>query len=220
MRFVSLFNACLVALVLFAGTGMQARAERIVLGAFSAGDTQGWRNEPFDGIDPSRYDVAEVDGRTALRGRCDDSASVFVLEREVDLREHPVLQWSWRVDEVYRDIPERKKAGDDFPARVYVVVDGGLLQRRTRAVNYVWASRLEPGTAWPNPFSGRAMMVALQSGPKGEWVSESRNVREDLQRYFGRRVDVINGVAVMTDCDNHNGTGKAYFGDIYFTGDS
>lgn len=210
-----------VSVLLFASVACCAtaagQAERLTLGAFSQGSTEGWENASFDDIKRSDYRIVTVDGRKALRGRCDDSASVFGIEREVDLNATPVLHWSWRVDRVYPQIDEQRKSGDDFVARVYAVIDGGLLKWRTRALNYVWASTLPVGTAWPNPFQSRAMMVAVQSGAGGGWRSESRNLKADFAEYFDKQADHIDGIALMTDCDNHGGTGQAYFGDIYFT---
>lgn len=190
-----------------------------MLGEFSAGITAGWEAAAFDDIRESEYDIVEVDGRTALRGRCSDSASVFGIEKDIDLEKAPVLHWSWRVEGVYPGIDERSKDGDDFPARVYAIIDGGLLKWRTRAINYVWASEAEAGSAWPNPFQSRAMMVAVRSGKAraGEWLSERRNLRDDFKRYFDLDADLVDGIALMVDCDNHGGEGIAYFGDIYLT---
>lgn len=195
--------------------------EPLMLGRFSAGDTDGWKRATFDGIPASDYRIVTLDGRKALRGRCRDSAAVFGIERRIDLDETPVLNWSWRVERTYDDLDERQRGGDDFPARVYAVIDGGWLKWRTRALNYVWASRSPPGSAWPNPFRDQAMMVAVRSGRAraGEWVSERRNLRGDFRRHFGIDADHIDGVAVMTDCDNHGGRATAYYGDIYMTAD-
>lgn len=194
-----------------------AESDRVTLGAFSAGDISGWENAAFDDIPESEYALAEVDGRRVLRGTCSDSASVFGIEREIDLTRTPVLHWSWRVPAVYSGLDERNRAGDDFPARVYAVIDGGWLAWRTRAINYVWASRVPIGAVWPNPFKEQAMMVAVQSGGADGWVREARNVRADFKAQFGIDANHIDGVAVMVDCDNHGGRGEAYFGDIYFT---
>lgn len=190
-----------------------------MLGEFSSGDTGGWRAAAFDGIPESDYSVVEVDGRTALRGRCRDSASVFGLRRRIDLGKTPILNWSWRVETTYEGIDERSKAGDDFPARVYAVIDGGWLKWRTRALNYIWAGRAQRGDSWPNPYRKRSMMIVLRSGDAraGEWVSERRNLRADFRRYFDIETDHIDGIVLMTDCDDHGGRATAYYGDIYLT---
>ena len=68
---------------------------------FEQGQTGDWRAETFDDIASSDYDLVNLNGRTALRGRCDDSASVFGIEREIDLDATPIMHWRWRVDVVY-----------------------------------------------------------------------------------------------------------------------
>lgn len=166
------------------------------------------------------YRSVDIDGRKALEARCDSAGSTLYLDREIDLRETPVMEWSWRVDETFAaDIDETVKAGDDFAARVYVVMDGGLLRWRTRAITYVWASAMEQASDWPNPYASQAWMVALRSGPAeqpGSWKNERRNVREDFRRYHGRDLDKIDGVAVMTDCNDLETTARAWYGEIRF----
>jgi hypothetical protein len=186
------------------------------VGAFSAGGLGGWQERSFKGN--SRYRLTELDGRQVLHASCDGGASVLYREQKIDLNETPVLQWSWRVEETFTGVNERSKAGDDYPARVYVVVDGGLLAWRTIAMNYVWASEQPKDSAWDNAFIGNAKMLALRSGSgeAGQWQQESRNVREDFRRFHGRDIDRIDGVAVMTDCDNTGGQAEAWFGDIRF----
>lgn len=193
-------------------------AERVELSRFASDGLERWQTRGFDDVPASDYALVELDGRTVLRARCAGGASLIGVEREIDLERTPVLHWSWRVDNVFSGIEERRKAGDDFAARVYVVIDGGLLVWRTRAVNYVWASREPAGTNWLNPFRDEAMMVALQSGDAGSrrWVHESRNVKADFRRFFDRDATRIDGIALMTDCDNHGGEATAYYDNIYF----
>jgi len=189
------------------------------VGNFSKGIIKNWEAAEFSDIPQSTYQLVDLDGRKVLRGRCNASASVFGLEQQIDLNATPIMHWSWRVDSVYKGINEKTKAGDDYVARVYAVVDGGILKWRTRAINYVWASSVPAGSAFPNPYRDEAMMVALQSGTKGagQWHQESRNVKADFKKFYDKDTDVIDGIALMTDCDNHKGTGQAYFGDVYFT---
>lgn len=177
-----------------------------------------WRHHSFSGA--TRYQAVHVDGREALHARCAASASGLVLERTIDLRRTPILEWSWRVDETFPPgIDERTRAGDDYPARLYVVKDGGVLRWRSRAVNYAWASAMPAGSAWHNAYLGQAHMLTLRSGPPdapGQWVTERRNVREDFRRFHGMEIDSIDAVAIMTDCDDRGETAEAWYGAIRF----
>ena len=59
-------------------------------------------------------------------------------------------------------------------------------------------------------------MLAVDSGNEkaGTWRSHARNIPADFLRLFGRKVDRLEGVAVMTDSDNSRGRARAWYGDI------
>jgi len=137
----------------------------------------------------------------------------------VDLRRTPWLSWSWRVDRVLNGVDERSKSGDDYPARVYVVVSGGAAFWKTRSLVYVWSSHQPVGATWDNAFTRNAQVMALRSGMKdaGQWVSEKRNIRDDSRQQFGEDLDYIDAVALMTDTDNSGQSATAWYGDLYFT---
>lgn len=187
---------------------------------FSPADIVAWPDHGFSG--QTRYSLVTIDAEAAVHADCADSASGLVLERRIDLAATPVIEWRWRVTETFpADGRERQRDGDDFPARLYVVRDGGLLRWRTRAVNYVWASEGPAGADWPNPFASQARMVALRVGvgAGGGWHTERRNIREDFRRFHDLDLDTIDAVAVMTDCDNRGTTAQAWYGTIRFLPD-
>ncbi|MET0963736.1 MAG: DUF3047 domain-containing protein, partial [Noviherbaspirillum sp.] len=195
-----------------------AAAETVPVGAFSAGDLAGWEDKSFKGH--TVYALAPgPSGATVLQASTEGMASGRFRKIRVDLARTPVLNWSWKIEAPYRDIDEGSKGGDDFPVRVYVVVERGLLGLRTRAMNYVWASARPVGARWANPFTSQAMMLAVDSGAAkaGAWVSHKRNVREDLRAAFGEDVIEIHAVALMTDGDNGGRSARAWYGDIFFT---
>ena len=130
-----------------------------------------------------------------LEAESDGAASSFYLEREIDLAARPVLEWRWRVEAPLAVADERVRAGDDFAARVYVVAPGEGLFALPIAISYVWSGSAPVGADWPNPFTSKVRMVAVESGPAhaGEWRRYRRNVREDFRRLFGREVDELGG---------------------------
>ncbi|HLF96887.1 MAG TPA: DUF3047 domain-containing protein [Methylococcaceae bacterium] len=201
---------CFAAVVAAAGL-------RIPVGEFSQGRLVGWETKIFQG--ETRYGLMELDGRAVLKAESRGTASGLVRKMAVDLENTPYLHWSWRAENTLGKLNERTKSGDDYPARLYVVVSGALAFWRTRSLNYVWASALPAGSAWPNAFAGQSVrMLALRSGEEetGRWHEEKRNVRDDLKRYFKEDIRQIDAVALMTDTDNTGGQAVAYYGDIYF----
>lgn len=196
-----------------------AGSARIDAGRFSQGDLSGWQTKTFKG--ETRYTLGRDGERRALHAESRASASGLVRKLHIDLAQTPFLHWSWKVDNVLGNNDEWTRRGDDYPARIYVVFSGGLLFWRTRAIDYVWSSNQPIGTTWPNAFTGRARMIAVESGPDriGSWVDERRDVRADYRNLFGSNPGSADAVAIMTDTDNTGLSASAWYGDIWFAAD-
>lgn len=176
-----------------------------------------WPTRSFDG--ETHYAIVEKDGVKVLQAQSRGQASARYLEREINLNETPYLHWCWQVSDTYSGLDETTKAGDDYPARVYVARKTGLLPWQVESVNYVWSSTQEAGSIWTNAFTDRAKLMALQGGSSrvGEWVSEVRDIRADFATLFGSSPDLINGVALMSDGDNANVNATAWFTHLGFS---
>lgn len=208
-------------MMLFTGLGSTAAdTSRVIVGEFSGGSLEGWKPKSFKGT--TQYTIELLDDVRVLRANSEQSASGLVKEQRIDLEQTPYLNWRWRIENRLGARDEQSKSGDDYAARIYVVVSGGWAFWRTRAINYVWADNSPKGMVWPNAFAGRnAMMIALRSADDqtGTWYQEKRNVLRDLEAQFGKGIRYIDGVALMTDTDNAGGSAVAYYGDIYFSRD-
>ncbi|SDN77744.1 DUF3047 domain-containing protein [Vreelandella arcis] len=176
-----------------------------------------WPTRNFDG--ESRYAIVEKDGTQVLEAQSQGQASARYLEREINLDETPYLHWCWQVSTTYPGLDETTKAGDDYPARVYVARKTGLLPWQVQSVNYVWSSTQDAGSTWINAFTDRAELMALQGGTSkvGEWVAEVRDVRADFATLFGDTVTTIDGVALMSDGDNSGSHATAWFSKLGFS---
>jgi len=190
-----------------------ALAGEVKVGEFSAGDLSGWESEEFSGR--TDYRIVEDGGRKVLQAVSRGAASGLVKELELDIRQSPMLRWSWKVEDVVAGGDARKKSGDDYAARVYVVFPATFFWN-TRGINYIWANQLPRGEAVPNPYTDNVIMVAVRSGqdPAGKWFSEERDVYADYRRLFGEEPPALGAVAIMTDTDNTGGSATAYYGDI------
>lgn len=188
---------------------------------FSEGDLSDWEEKSFKGN--SQYSFVEVKSNKklikVLRASTEGQASGLFKDVVIDLQKTPYLHWSWQVKNLLEGNDERSKEGDDYPARIYVVVSGGVFFWNTKAINYVWSSNQPQGSEWPNAYTGNAKMIAVQAGKEkvGQWVKEKRNVREDLKRLFGDDLTQIDAIAVMVDGDNTGQSATSFFGDIYFS---
>jgi hypothetical protein len=137
------------------------------------------------------------------------------------VRALPILRFEWKVEAIYEGHDPRRKAGDDYPLRLYLFFPldeekAGLLDRLARtlygqlpphsSLNYVWSSVAAPrDKPYPSPYTGRVRMIPLQGGPArlGQWVAEELDVLADYRLAFGQ--DPPPGpaqLAVMNDSDN------------------
>ncbi len=196
-------------------------AESILpIGEFSRNRLDGWEQKSFKG--ETRYQLQTLDGVVVLRADSQAAGSGLFKEQTIDLEKTPFLNWSWRISNRLTGLNEQSKSDDDYAARVYVVVKGGLAFWRTKAINYVWFSNSAKARVWPNAFAGdHVMMLALRGSEAAlnVWQTEKRDVRADLKKLFGEDFRTIDAVALMTDTDNSHGQVSAFYGDIWFSKD-
>jgi Protein of unknown function (DUF3047) len=225
MRISPLMLAGLFAATLFAPVLLLADDQTSVAN-FSEGDLSDWEEKSFEGNSLYRFvdavkldDAKNAQAGKVLHASTEGQASGLFKEVDIDLNKTPYLNWSWQVKNIFTGNDERSKEGDDYPARIYVVISGGVFFWNTKAINYVWSSNQDIGSEWPNAYTGNAKMIAVQTGNKkvGQWITERRNVRADLKRLFGEGLTHIDAVAVMVDGDNTGQAATAYFGDISFS---
>jgi hypothetical protein len=138
----------------------------------------------------------------------------LVLKNKISLTITPYINWSWLVEKTLHGLNERSKSGDDFVARIYVVIDGGFMVWKTNSLNYVWSSNQAKGLVWDNPFAGsivKMMSIERKESQTSKWYEEKRNVYQDLIDIFGgqgsekanlKAYNYIDIIAIMTDTDN------------------
>ena len=213
-----LFRAVMIILIGLMSGSVGAETSKIMVGEFSAGKLDGWEEKEFVGS--TTYGIREVDDQKILAAESKAAASGLFKKMSVNLDKTPYLNWRWKVGNILAGLDEKTKAGDDFPARDYVV-HSGFFFWQTIAVNYVWSGNNDKDQSWPNPFTSNAYMYAVDSGESGinQWRQYKRNVKEDFKAMHGKDISKIDVIAVMTDTDNSAMSASALYGDIYFTKD-
>lgn len=187
--------------------------DTLEVGRFSSGSLEGWEKKSFKG--ETEYRIVTDGDRRVLQAESRGSASGYYRKLKVDPRGFPLLRWSWRVAGTVSGENPRSKGGDDYAARVYLVFPGFFFWQ-SRSIVYVWSRSLKKGESLPSPYTGRVMVVAVESGDAlaGVWVNEERNYLADYRRLFGEEPGTLGAVAVMTDTDNTGGQARAWYGDI------
>ncbi len=193
-----------------------------IIEEFAAGQFKGWNERVFEGT--TSYQPVIREGRTVLEATANSSASLLFKQQTVDLGSTPILEWTWKITGTYAplasgQVDERSRAGDDFPARIYVVFRNGPLPRDALAVNYIWSSRAPIGSYWPNPYQKNAVMMVVDSGDSraGQWVTHTRNVAEDFKQIFNKDISKLDGYAVMVDGDNTGSATTSWFDKLSFS---
>ena len=199
-----------------------------------------WQHQPLPKVErENRYTLVEdmPDGRaqTVLRIDSEAAASTLAHPLAVDPAERPWLSWRWKVSAPVAGSDFRRKEGDDYAARVYVLFDYPVerlsfgeraaialarvlhgAELPTAALAYVWGTAQAAGAIGPNPYTDRVRMVVVDSGAAraGQWVSVRRNVAEDFRAAFGEEAPPITGIAVGADTDNTGEAVTAWFADL------
>lgn len=233
----------LAALLAMFATASADTSEVLEVGKFSAeaegeGPPAGW--EPLTWKRVKRHTQYRLvrDGDTVVVKAVSQAASAG-LKREIkiDPRAYPIVQWRWKVTNIYKNGDVTKKEGDDYPARLYVAFEYdsarvGFFDKAKYegarllygqypplgAINYIWESRAPKGMIVSNPYTDRVRMVVMESGTErlNTWVTEERNLLEDYRKAFDDEPTAISGVAIMTDSDNTKEAATTYYGDILF----
>jgi len=180
----------------------------------------------------SNYSIVELDGKNVLKAHSNNSASALVHKERFNVFENPVLRFRWRVENVFVKGDARKRSGDDYPARVYVLFeydssDVGLGTRLQYSaarllygeypphstINYIWESRETDDSILTSAYTSRARLFILRSGNEltGYWLNEERNILEDYRKAFGEDPPKIATLAIMSDADNTEEEAISYF---------
>jgi hypothetical protein len=198
---------------------------------------EGWKPLTFKKVPRhTDYRLVQDGDRVVIKATSAASASGLIKVVSIDSQQYPIVRWSWRVENILQKSDVTRKAGDDYPARLYItfayeperVSIGRKLKYKAgralfgdipiAALNYIWESKAPVGTIVDNAFTDFAKMIVVQSGAErlGSWVEEERNVYEDYKAAFGEQPPMINGIAIMSDTDNTGEQALAYYGDIVF----
>lgn len=185
----------------------------------ASGVPAGWEMMEFAGTDPS-VELVRVDGRVALRMRSERNS--FALHRDLvlDVRQYPVLTWSWKVIRLPSGGDVRDPGRNDQAAQVYVVFPRWPAPRTSSdVIGYVWDSRAPVGTTVIHPRAFNVRIIVLESGQDRleTWVREQRNVAEDYRALFGGLPPRAGKVALMIDSNDTKSGAEALFQDLTFS---
>jgi len=81
-----------------------------------------WKPFYFTKIKEHTIYSVEEDGDIAyLKAESNSSASGIILKKEIRIFKYPKIKWRWKISNVFKKGDAKEKAGDDYPARVYII---------------------------------------------------------------------------------------------------
>ena len=172
-----------------------------------------WEQLKFGAL--TDYSIVREGTNHCLKAVADKTCSALMTKVYVKPGSRLIARWQWKIDHVPSNSNDRIADRFDHSARIIIAFDTFLGPPRT--VNYIWANLDKVGATLPHPLSGRAQMIALESGNQkaGEWISEERDVTADWHELFGDKpMPAIVAVGVITDSENTGSNVTGYYRDI------
>ncbi len=191
-----------------------------------------WRLADIPKLKPSERSLVEQDGKQVLRIKADAAAGGLLHPLDLPGDQAWQLSWQWRSEQKLKQARFATREGDDYAARVYVLLDYPLdsLSFVTRqklrlartffdpelpaaTLSYVWDNRKPPGSHARSAYTETVEMMVLRGpeAPLGQWLSESRNLNADAIAAFGSAPRKILGVVFAADSDNTGESAESYF---------
>jgi hypothetical protein len=177
------------------------------------------------------YRVQKEGEKGFLVAQADNSASGIIYSRSFNIYKTPIIKWKWKISNIYLAGDEKKKSGDDYPLRIYVVFKyapekAGVFQQTQynalkllygeypphSSLNYIWANKKYPDRILPNTYTAKTQMILLQKGSEraGLWIEERVNALDDYRKAFGDEPPVEASIAIMSDADNTSEQATSY----------
>jgi hypothetical protein len=185
----------------------------------SKGIPAGWKGQNW-GSPKYDFTVVADGGRKALHMRSANEGSTISKEvrGQVDLKETPILEWTWRALVLPQGGNSCRKATDDQAAQIYVTWPRFPEAVRSRIIGYVWDTTAPAGTICKSEKTGTVTYVIVRSGPAdlGKWLTERRNVAEDFRRIYSDDADPPAAVSVAIDANDTSSTAESFVGTMLF----
>ena len=184
------------------------------------GIPDGWLGGQTWGLPQHDMTVEENDGRRVLhlKSKIESSTIRKDIKGKIDLKETPILEWTWKVVVLPTNADCRKKAADDQAAQLYIVWPRFPEAVRSQIIGYVWDSTEPVGTTCKSEKTGTVTYVVVRSGAAdaGKWFTERRNVAQDFKKIHGEDAENPGVVSISIDSNDTGGSSESFMGSIAF----
>jgi len=170
-----------------------------------------------------------------LEGVADAAAGALIYRFDASAKAVPMLRFGWKVGNLIATSDPKTRAGDDYPARIYVTFahdpERASVREKTEnsvahmlygetpphaALAYVFTHKLPVGTIVTSPFTQRVKKLVVDADPAsvGKWKRFERDIYDDYRRAFNEEPTRISGIAIMVDTDNTGERARSRFSDV------
>ena len=182
------------------------------------GVPEGWLGGQNWGLPQYDMTIEENEGHRVLHLRSKIESSVIRkdIRGKVNLKETPILVWSWKAVTLPKNGDCRKKSADDQAAQLYVVWPRFPEAVRSQIIGYIWDTTAPAGSIVKSEKTSTVTYVVMRSGPAdlGKWITEWRNVVEDYKKIYGAEPDSPGYISIAIDSDDTTSFAESVFGSI------
>ena len=175
---------------------------------------QQWGSPAYD------MTVVEDGGKKVLHLKSKNEGSTISKEvkGKVNLKDTPILEWSWKMVTLPKGGNSCVKATDDQAGQVFVMWPRFPEQVRSQIIGYVWDSTQPVGTTCKSEKTGMVTYIVVRSGPAeaGKWITERRNVAQDYKKIYGDNPENPGVVSISIDSNDTGSYSESFVGAISF----
>jgi uncharacterized protein (DUF1501 family) len=184
------------------------------------GIPSGWTGEAFGQTAAYDFTIEQDTEKRILHleSRNEHSTIARDITGKVNLKETPILEWTWKATVLPTGGDLRRKETTDMAAQLYVVWPRFPALLRSRIIGYVWDATTPAATIMNSQKTGTVTFVVMRSGSKdlGKWVIEQRNVAEDYAKIFGEFPDDPRAITISIDSNDTHSMAESFMGPIVF----
>ena len=179
----------------------------------------GWKGQQW-GSPAYDFTIVEDGGKKVLHLKSKEEGSTISKEikGKVNLKDTPILEWSWKMVMLPKGGNSCVKSADDQAGQVFVTWPRFPEQVRSRIIGYVWDSTRPVGTTCKSEKTGMVTYIVVRSGPVevGKWLTERRNVVEDFKKIYGEDPENPGALSISIDSNDTHSSAESFMGALIF----
>jgi len=184
------------------------------------GIPSGWTSESFGRNAAYDLTVEQSDGMRFLHLLSRDEHSIIAkdIAGKVNLKETPVLEWTWKATILPTGGDLRQRDTTDMAAQLYVVWPRFPALVRSRIIGYVWDTTTPTGTVFQSQKTGTVTFVVVRSGSQdlGKSITERRNIAQDYVKIYGESPPDPKAITISIDSNDTHSVAESFIGPIAF----